>query len=831
MQRKLSIAALTAAFAAICVILAHNLFSKTSATSLSEPPNGKPTTLPNGWKVTPAGRQIPLQGDLVMKLILTPDGKSLLASTGGYHDHSVSLIDLQTEKVVSSVDAGKDWAGMSLQASTNTIFLSGGGPPGVLFMDQAVRSGVSSEMIASYKKPVLRLSLNKSSLEMQPALAIPGLNEKERFVAGTLAGPGGELFVINTQNDTVYRLSGDSLDTVASVRVGYRPYAAALSPSGKELAVSNWGDESVSLLDPKTLQEKVKVKAGSHPNDLSYAKDGRLFVANSGSNSVSVIRADKVVETIKTSLSPSDPVGSTPDAVAIAPDGKRLYVANADNNDVAVIDISSDRESKILGFIPTGWYPTALAVSSDGKKLFVGAGKGMGSRANFPARLQKGTSSSPNPKTPYDYIGRTLTGWVSVIDLPDKSQLAAYTTQVRENIPRPNGAADPAYASRIQKEVFGKIKHVLYVIRENRTYDQVLGDLGKGNGDASLTLFGEAVTPNAHELARKTVLLDNIYCNGEVSEDGHQWCNAAYATDFTEKAWPNSYSRRGEPEADGRLVSSPAGYLWESCARNGLTYRSYGEFASFTSTPNSPPKFKGHSGLEGHASAAWDLVEHGDDARDTQRADTFIAELTEAEKTGEWPRFMVMHLGEDHTEGLVAGRYSPIAHVAANDQALGKIVEAISHSRFWSETAIFVIEDDAQNGPDHVDAHRTVALVISPYVKQGTVDSTMYSTVSVVRTMELILGLQPMTQYDRAATPLFNAFATDRLLQAYSNLAARVDLEARNPATGPGARASARLDFSDVDRADPDALNKILWEAIKGNVPMPAPVHSARLGS
>ena len=632
------------------------------------------------------------------------------------------------------------------------------------------------------------------------------------------------LYVANTENDSVYRLSGEGYATVASAHVGYHPYGVVVSPDGKRLAVSNWGDESVSILDSKTLQESSRIKVGSHPSEMVFGKDQRLYVACSGSNSVSVIEGARVIETLKTSIDPADPVGSSPEALALSPDSKTLYVANADNNDVAVIDVSQKDESTVVGFIPTGWYPSAVAVSPDGKKLFVGVGKGLQSSANAPAKGQA-TAISSNANAPYDYIGRVLGGAVSVVDIPDVGQLTAYTKQVKANMPHPEAEVDQAYAAKIQKDAFGKIKHVLYIIRENRTYDQVLGDLGVGNGDPKLTLFGQQVTPNAHQLARQTVILDNLYCNGEVSEDGHQWCNAAYATDFTQKAWTNSYSRRGEPSGDERLTASPAGYIWDNCAKHGVTYKSYGEFAHFKSTPDSVPKFVGRKGLEGHASEPWDRLEAWEH-RDTERADIFLADLKQAEKTGEWPNFIVMHLGEDHTEGVVAGRVTPIAHVAANDVALGRIVDGLSHSRFWSEAAIFVIEDDAQNGPDHVDAHRTVGLVVSPYVKRGVVDSTMYSTASMIKTMELMLGLPPMTQYDRGATPMYNSFTVDPAMEAYATIPAKVDLEARNAKDGPLAKASARLDFSDYDRADPDELNRILWQAIKGTEPMPAPVHS-----
>jgi YVTN family beta-propeller protein len=552
----------------------------------------------------------------------------------------------------------------------------------------------------------------------------------------------------------------------------------------------------------------------------------RLFVANSGSNSISVIDDGKVEETIKTSLDPKALVGSTPDALVASHDGKRLYVANADNNDVAVIDISKNEDSKTLGFIPTGWYPTAIALSGDDRKLFIGTGKGLTFAANSPMKTDY-PRPFPNPKQPYDYIGGVLSGAVSVVDVPDAPGLAAYTKQVLGNIPMPKQEVDPTVAQSIERDVFPKIKHVLYIIRENRTYDQVFGDLGIGNGDPTLTLFGKNVTPNGHALARHFVTLDNLYCNGEVSEDGHQWCDAAYATDFTEKAWPNSYSKRGEPAKTPDLVASPAGYLWDNCRRNKVSFRSYGEGRIVESSPETAPTMDLKGSLLGHVAKDWPRQPFVD--RDFHRVDYFIKELHQAEQTGAWPQFMIMSLGENHTEGLAGGKYSPLAHVASNDLGLGKLVEAVSRSKFWAETAIFIIEDDAQNGPDHVDAHRTVGLVISPWVKRQALDSTMYTTASMIRTMELILGLPPMTQFDQLATPMYNSFTTQPDTAAIAAVGESVDLETRNPKGGPGDSASRKLDFSDFDRADPDELNRILWEALKPGKEMPAPVRSARL--
>lgn len=793
--------------------------------------DGTLVVLPNTWRITPAGRQVRLPGDMAMKIVVSADGQHAFVNTAGWHDHSVSMIDVNAARLVATVDVWKDWIGMDLNPKGDELFVSGGGPVSERFEGLAKQRGVSPGMLDALKWPLLRVGIVEDGLEIRPSLAIAGLTDNERFITGLSFGRDGALYIANINNDTIYRLSGDDYSMQSSVRVGYRPYGVALSHDGKTLAASNWGDESISLIDPMLMKERSRIKVGSHPNDLLWAPDGRLFVANAGSNSVSVIRDASVIETIRTSFDQRDLVGSTPVSLAIARDGSRLYVANADNNDIAVIDIGEAGESKVVGFIPTGWYPSAVAVSPDGKKLFVGTGKGgTRLRSNFPATGQF-KSSSPDPTRPYDYVGSMLEGVFSIIDVPDRKQLEKYTAQVGRNFPDPRTQFDRGHAETIAKKVFPRIKHVLYIIRENRTYDQVFGDLGKGNGDPNLVLFGEPVTPNAHKIVRETVILDNLYANGEVSQDGHQWSNAAYVTDYTQKAWVSSYSRRGQPNADERLTASPAGYLWDNCRRHGKSYRSYGEFASFRSSPDTEPQFAGATGLAEHYSEAWlKLKMVQGRQRDTRLAEVFIQELAEAEARGEWWNFMVMSLGENHTDGLTPGRFTPVACVASNDQALGMIFEAVSKSKFWPETAIFVIEDDAQNGPDHVDSRRTCGLVYSPYVKRGgIVDSTMYTTVSFVRTMELILGLPPMTQYDKLATPLYNVFTTTPALSPYVRESARVDLLARNPDSGEGARRSSRLDFSDYDLADFDELNEILWMALKGDQPMPAPVRSAVL--
>jgi len=573
------------------------------------------------------------------------------------------------------------------------------------------------------------------------------------------------------------------------------------------------------------LRERARIPVGIHPTDLTFGPDGRLFVANAGSNSVSVIKDDHVVETIMTSLHAGDPVGTTPNAVAVAPDGSRLYVANADNNDIAVIDIHDASRARVEGFIPTGWYPSTLALTPDGKRLVVGIAKGVGSRANSPAQLPADPYFTPRQRsysnTPFDYVGNVMTGYAEIIPVPDNKALSRYTRQVAANAPVGEARIKPA-EKREAEAAFKQIKHVIYVIRENRTYDQVLGDDPRGDGKPDLAFFGAGVTPNAHRLAHDTVLLDRYFVNGEVSEDGHNWANQAYATAFNERTTASSYGGRGEPFGDERVEYSPAGHLWDEAKRAGLSYYSYGEGADFTSSQDAPPTFSGT--LKDHANAEW-----GDFLKmtDVDRAKIFVHDLKAHEEKNDLPAYTVVWLPWDHTLGMTPKAPTPQATVAINDMALGMLVEAVSHSKFWRSTAIFVTEDDAQAGPDHVDDHRSVALAISPFVKQGVVDHSHYTMTSIIRTMELILKLPPMTQYDRDATPMYRLFQSHPRDWTYSVQQETVDLKAVNPESGPLQKASLELDFSGVDRADPEKLNAILWAALKPGVPMPAPVRSA----
>ncbi|HEX3870844.1 MAG TPA: alkaline phosphatase family protein, partial [Pirellulales bacterium] len=550
-----------------------------------------------------------------------------------------------------------------------------------------------------------------------------------------------------------------------------------------------------------------------------------------------------VIETIVTSLFPNAPEGSTPDALAISSDGETLYVANADNNCIAVVDVEEPGESAVEGFIPTGWYPTSVAVSPDSNTLLVGVGKGLETRSNVSDDTREAAEDEPRNKEttyrklPFPHIGTTLGGALSIVAVPDDAELAAHTDRVYRNCPYsdkqltlapndrktavPTNVGDPS-----------PIKHVIYIIKENRTYDQVFGDMPRGNGDPSLVMFGEKITPNHHKLASEFVLLDNLYCNGHVSADGHPWSTAAYNTDYIARNWALTYSKRTgiDDDDEGDLSNAPSGYLWDSCARNGLTYRSYGEYGGRVSQPDGTFRMDGRvPGLVGHVCPDYGLpTETVKIVRDTDRVETFLKEFREYVKNDTLPSFIVMSLGEDHTTGTKPDTFTPAACVGSNDLALGRLVDEVSHSKLWPQIAIFVIEDDAQNGADHVDAHRTIGLVVSPYVRRKSLDSTQYSTTSLIRTMELILGLPPLSQFDAAATPMFNCFGNKPDLTAYEHAKARIDLMAKNDHLAYGADRSDRMDFSEYDKIDDFELNEILWRAVKGaDAPLPPAVRRA----
>ncbi|NBU76550.1 MAG: hypothetical protein EBS30_15250, partial [Planctomycetes bacterium] len=692
----------------------------------------------------------------------------------------------------------------------------------------------------------------KEGVGITEGVRLPTIDPTAGFRSGILLEKGGKSLVsLDINKGLVLRVDAETGKTVRTSTIGGRPYDVVLAPNGKLLLVSDWAGKKVLLLDPENLSLAGSIAVGDHPNQMvAHPKDNRVFVACASSNKISVIDTLRgiVIEEIHTALFPRAPEGSTPCALALDPAGKTLYVACADNNAVAVIDVEPREDGKpasaVKGFIPTGWYPTAVTVAPNGKQLLVGVGKGNQSKPNpvFTEAQKKATEkdevrSAARRLMPYPYIGTTMSGSLSIVEIPDEAKLKEHTAQVYRNCPYSDSQLTTAPSARktaIPTRVGDKspIEHVIYIIKENRTYDQVFGDIPGGNADKSLVMFGEKITPNHHKLAKEYVLLDNLYCNGQVSRDGHPWSTAAYHTDYIARDWHLTYSRRKgvEDDDEGHLSNPPSGYLWDACKRAGLSYRSYGEYGKRVSEPDGSSRMEGRvPGLVGHFAPKFGLpAKPGAKVRDTHKVDSFLEEFRDYEKNNNLPRFMVVSLGEDHTSGTTPGAFTPEACVASNDLALGRLVDAVSKSSLWAKTAIFVIEDDAQNGPDHVDAHRTIGLVISPYVRRKHIDSTQYATVSMIRTMELILGLPPLSQYDAAARPMFESFTDKPDLTTFTHVPANIDLDAVNKATAYGAARSAKMDFTEYDRIDDFELNEILWRHVKGaNAPLPPAVRRA----
>lgn len=775
--------------------------------------------LPNQWSLHPAGRQIEL-GDFPVNIAVHPEGHWLAILHAGFGTHEVIIVDVNKsrDKITTRVSLDQTFYGLCFSPDGKTLYASGG----------------EFEVVHAY-------DFEDGLLFHHRAIAVSPV--KDRFVVGGLAidSTGKTLCVAGPWGDAVRFIPIDAPSEGVTVRFAKEsyPFTCLFDRSGQRAWVSLWNQSSVVVI---SLGEKKVVgswKTDNHPTEMVQSPDGKtLYVACANSTKVSVIDTEtgKCRETITCSLYPKAPVGNTPNSLCLTPDGQLLFVANADANNLAVFNVASSGETKPLGFIPTGWYPTSVRYNSADKKLYIANGKGLMPRAN---------PQGPDPLLPRnattktrDYIGGLFRGSLSILDMPEPAKLATLTQQAYACSPlrADLGATARASENNPIPQKLGEsspIKHCIYILKENRTYDQVFGDIPAGNGDAALCLMGEKITPNLHKLVREFVLLDNFYCDGEVSADGHQWSMGAYATDFVEKTWPLSY--RGSPtkklniyvsEGNFDSIARPAGgYIWDRCAEAGVSYRSYGEWIDNGKTPQDPGKARVKT-LEGHFDPyfrSFDL-----DYPDQKRADRFIAELKRFEKEGAMPQLQILRLPNDHTAGTQVGKHTPIALVADNDLALGRVVESVSHSQFWRDTAIFVVEDDAQNGSDHVDAHRTVALVISPYTKRGQVDSSLYSTTSMLRTMELILGLAPMSQFDAAARPMYNSFQSTAVFQPFDHVSAQVDLNEKNQKTAWGANLSEKFDLTREDAVDDLLLNEVIWRSIRGaHSPMPPPVRAA----
>ncbi|HTH49598.1 MAG TPA: beta-propeller fold lactonase family protein [Candidatus Limnocylindria bacterium] len=808
--------------------------------------------LPNQWSLRPVGKQVVL-GDFPVNITLHPSGRYCVVLHSGYGAHELTSVALPAGKVVARVEIAESFYGLAFSPDGSHVYCSGAG-------DEVIHEFAFKEGYFGEPQDIRLRAVTERGVPGGFALSADG----QRLFAANVFGqdvivadlalrrPTG-LFPLrpgmpavdlsrtrvpdNLEEAAVVKRAVALLDTIPSDAPF--PYSCVYDEPRGRLYVSLWAQAEVLVLDAQTGAVQARWKAEEHPCELLLSKSGKvLYVANAARNSVTVFDAEsgRTLETLSAAMAADALPGSTPNSLALTPDGEFLFVANAGNNNVAVFDVEKPGKSRSLGFIPVGWYPTSVRVTPDGKNLLVANGKGLLSHANRNGP-QPGREPASNVR---EYIGSLFTGTLSIIPLPKKGE--AFEEKMREFTARAFKCSPPSTPAPVTKggrenpvpsRVGGKspIRYVIYVIKENRTYDQVLGDLAGGNGDPSLCLFDERVTPNHHALAREFVLLDNFYVDSEVSADGHEWSVGGYATDFVEKTWPLNYGHNAKGKvpypSEGTLpVAYPAsGYLWDRARQAGVSFRSYGEFCAVGTGTNEPAHTRIAS-LEGHFDPGyrpWDLT-----YPDVRRAEHFAEELKRFERAGDMPRLQILRLPNDHTYGTAAGRPTPSAMVADNDLALGKLVEAVSHSKFWPQTAIFILEDDAQNGPDHVDAHRSIAFAISPYVRRHARDSAMYSTCSMLRTMELILGLKPMTQFDEAAAPMFAVFQAAPDLRPYRALPATADLHEKNVATAWGSRESATMDFTKEDAVDDLLLNRVIWHAVKGpDRPMPSPVRAA----
>ncbi len=834
--------------------------------------------------LTPFGRQVDLPGLRPQALALSPDGKRLLVSG---KTSELLVIDVDQAKVAQRIALpGEDQREPPAVVQPNILNPDRKGQvsfTGLTFSHDGRRVYLSN-VDGSIK---IFAVADDGAIQPSQVFALPAANaprRKPEIPSGlALSDDDARLYVCGNLSNKLLEFNTADGALLRSWDVGVAPYDVVLA-EGKAF-VSNWGgrrpgpgdltgpagrgtevrvdpvrhiasEGSVSIIDLAGNRVSQELLTGLHASALAVSPDRRFVVcANAGSDHLSLIDVAKetVVETVWTKNKPSDLFGASPNALAFDDSGRRLFVANGTQNAVAVLKFDPDDkgDTKLEGLVPAGWFPGAIVFDARRKALCVANIKGL----------------PPHPKTQKDgkkgFNSHHYHGSVSLMPLPSADDLPKLSERAARNVRR--GAIDQAalpprenQPPRAVPERIGEpslIEHVVYVIKENRTYDQVLGAIQRGRGQADLCIFGPEVTPNQYKLVDEFVLLDNTYCAGILSADGHQWSTTAFATDYMEKSFagfPRSYpDGMGEDDKDA-LVYSPAGFLWDNVVAHKKTIRNYGEFMGpkvrwRDEARKGAPDFlacyrtwKGESTdvvFESEPSVesirpfsptdyvGWEMA-----VPDQFRADFIIRELKEFEKKGEYPNLVIICLPNDHTSGTKPGSPTPAACMADNDLAFGRIVESLSHSRFWDKMAVLAIEDDPQAGWDHVSGYRTTAYCVSPYAKRNAVVSTQYNTTSVIRTIEQILGLPPMNQFDASATPMFDCFTDEPDFTPYTSVPNRIPLDQMNPdprairdaAIRQDALVSAQLNFREVDKAPEDVLNRILWRARRGSaIPYP----------
>ena len=737
--------------------------------------------LPNGWPLTPAGTQVELS-TLPMALELAPGDARAVALNGGFLTPSLSVVDLGSGKAVQQIPLRDGWLGLTANRDRSKLYV-GGGATGSVF-ELGWNQGVLEPGREFH-------AVDAGALTSRDFIGDVRLSADERF-----------LYAANLFQNEVAKLNAGSGIRVGGFRTRARPYRMRLGLQPETMWISHWGAASVglySLTEGRLLQA---VPSGGLPSDILIVpgelepepgeedtppRVARLFIASANTNSVWVYgltagQNPRLLERISLGPSPLAPAGTAPTALAASADGKRLYIVCSGNNLVAVADIENSR-ARLMGAVPTGWYPTAALAHPDGS-LFYLSGKGGGSH---PA------PSGPDPTRrgePAEYVAALETGSLGIVPPLDETALGATTVRAAENIPYDDELALASGAPEghpVPATVGGPspIEHVIYVVAENRTYDQILGDVGGANGDPALAALGGGLTPNYHKLAREFAVLDNFYATGAVSADGAYWSFGAFANDFVEKLWPSLTAGRlrfdplrgAEPAA-----APPAGFLWSNALAAGLSIRNYGVWVE--PGPGGEPKV-GDPVLAPYT----DLDYPGFDLSipDGRRVDQFVKDFKARAASGDLPRLMLVHLPNSHTAGRSSGYPTARAMMAEHDFALGRLVEEVSKTQAWAKTLIVVAQDDAQDGPDHVDSHRGVCLLASPWVRRGVKDSNLYTSLSALRTIEFILGLRPMSQFDASARTFWRAFTTAPDPAPYEAVRPEQPFEEQNP-EGTGGR-------------------------------------------
>jgi YVTN family beta-propeller protein len=822
------------------------------------------TPLPTGDHITPVGTHTNV-GNFPVNMALSPDGKYVVVTNVGTRQY-LTVLDAKTGKRVSQVDFNGPRS--ETDKATQALYVGLAFGPWKAGQDATlyVARGIEDEVSVQTLFWVGRLTTAGPAIQNKPLKGRPTLSPS----GIALSGDGGTLYAAN--NDTTGGNDPRSYLSVLNTKTGKRdalievpayPLAVAVCTRGpganNKVYVSSERDGLVTDIDPVNNKIRRQTKTGDHPMALLLDKgQRRLFVANAGSDTVSIVSAgtDKVLSTILLRpVAARGLPGATPTGLALNSDETRLYVSLADMNAVAVVDLAA-KEPKVIGYIPAGWYPTSVLVAPDGKHLFVSNARGR--------QVRNPNDAPAGPDGAWgQYVLSVLEGTVSRAAIPSAAQLKTYTEQVLVN----NRVASAKPGKTPVDDI--PIQHVIYIIQENRTYDQVLGDVKRGNGDPSITMFGEKVTPNHHAFVDRFALLDNFYCCAEVSGTGWNWSTSGMANEYTQRTVASSYGGRGRTydwEATNHgtpvdlvglpdVATAPGGYLWDNAINNGVSFRNYGCFVGEgprtpedTAAPDDRNQARRKS-LEDFTnrdfrqfdmryadSDAWVKIDapsqvelqkygsHDDPSRYTAWKRDFDGWV----ENGDMPRFQMIRLGRDHTSGTRPGVASPQAMVADNDYAVGEIVDAVSHSRFWKSAAIFIVEDDAQNGHDHVDCHRSPGYVVSPFVKTSVLDSRFYNTDSMLRTMEVILGLPPMNRYD-ATAPVLDIWTKtpDNDAPYDAILPDEAILRQVNTATAYRAQDSVALNFEVADSVPDQVLNDILWHAVKGvNTPQPKILNS-----